>query len=175
MVSEEVAKIVCNRERRSMDSSSTIPHNPSRTFELMPIQETFLDRDTAGHRVQVIKTYDAQYARESFGHMTDGAKEHLWRSLSIDETYDSNDLPETDSAERDDFLLEELMSAGREDWNKFSYFVVVETRGERIEATYVSGDWPSAEAFANAEPPTGTESFGSHPAPNTSTPSPQNH
>ena len=141
----------------------------------MPIQETFLDRDTAGHRVQVIKTYDAQYASESFGQMTEGAKEHLWRSLSIDETYEADDLPALGSAERDDFLLEELMSAGREDWNKFSYFVVIETREGKTDPTYVSGDWPSAEAFANAEPPAGTESFGARPADKTSTPSPQNH
>ena len=101
----------------------------------MAIQETFLDRDSAGHRVQVIKTYDPQYARESFGSMSEGAKEFLWRSLSIDETYDSNDLPAADSADRDDFLLEELMSAGREDWNKFSYFVVIETREGQTDPT----------------------------------------
>jgi hypothetical protein len=83
----------------------------------------------------------------------------------------SNDLPATDS---DDFLLEELLSAGREDWNKFSYFVVIETREGRTDPTYVSEDWPSAEAFANAERPPGTESFGAQPAPDNPTSSPKN-
>ena len=118
----------------------------------MPAQETFLDREVAGSRVQVVKTYDREYAREVFGMMATSAKAYLWRSLGMDESYDAADMPE-DPGDRDEFLLDEMLSSGREDWKSFSYFVVLQTFDGEPSPTFVCSDWPSAEAFANAEPP----------------------
>ena len=117
----------------------------------MPAQETFLDRQTGDHRIQVVKTYDRQYAQEAFGSMDEAAKAYLWRSLAIDESYEATDLPSITDPDRDNILLKELLDSGREDWQSYSYFVVIETTNGKSEPTFVSGDWPSAEAFANAE------------------------
>jgi hypothetical protein len=124
-------------------------HN-SNTEITMPAQQTFLDRQTGDRRVQVVKTYDRQYAREAFNSMNETAKTYLWRVLAIAENYETSDLPAMTNQDRDDILLEELLSAGREDWQSFSYFVVIETMKGESATTFVSGDWPSAEAFANS-------------------------
>src|SRR5665213_3290637 len=131
----------------------------------MPSQETFLDTTIGGRRVQVIKTYDQAYARAVFGEMSDEAKAYLWSSLKPEEIYDPAGLPTETGSDYDAFLLDELLDQGREDWNTFSYFLVLDTRNGRDDATFVSPDWPTAEAFANAEPSASAESLGSRPTP----------
>jgi hypothetical protein len=44
----------------------------------------------------------------------------------------------------------EVEDGAREDWNTFSYFVVMEQAGSGSTPIYVSADWPSAEAFAKS-------------------------
>ena len=115
----------------------------------MPQQEVFLDETIDGKRIQVIKTYDESYAQEAFRSMSDDAKAFLWKSLKPEELYEAEGLPTEPGEEYDAFLLDELLSEGREEWNTFSYFLVMEAGGE---AVFVSPDWPTAEAFAKGEP-----------------------
>ena len=115
----------------------------------MPQQEVFLDETIDGKRVLVVKTYDESYAREAFRSMSDEAKVFLWKSLKPEEIYEAEGLPTQPGDEYDAFLLDELLSEGREEWNTFSYFVVAEPAGEPL---FVSPDWPTAEAFAKNGP-----------------------
>jgi hypothetical protein len=114
----------------------------------MPAQEVFFEHMAADRRVEVLKTYDAGYAREAFSRMNESAQAYLWSSLGIDEKYDPADLPPVHDPDTPDFLWEELFEAAREDGTLFSFFVVNEARGNTTESLYVSPDWPSAEAFA---------------------------
>jgi hypothetical protein len=114
----------------------------------VPQQETFFEQTTGDRRVEVLKTYDRQYAREAFGNMDEAAQTCLWSSLGINETYDAADVPSREDPDSGDFLWEELLDAAREDGNLLSFFVVNEARGRVSESLYVSPDWPSAEAFA---------------------------
>jgi hypothetical protein len=114
----------------------------------MPQQEIFFEQKTADGAVQVLKTYDRNYAREAFGKMDETAQSFLWSSLGIDEAYDPTDLPSRTRPESEDFLWEELLDAAREDGNLLSFFVVNEAKGTFSESLYVAPDWPSAEAFA---------------------------
>jgi hypothetical protein len=113
----------------------------------MPQQEVFFGQKAGDQRVEVLKTYDRNFAREAFGNMNEEAQSHLWNSLGIDESYESADIPER--SDSPDFLWEELLEAAREDGNQLSFFVVIESNGKSSESLYVSPDWPSAETFAN--------------------------
>ena len=117
----------------------------------MPAQELFMDAVIDGRKVQVVKTFDRLYAQEAFGEMSDEAKAFLWRSLKPEDIYDPAGLPTEPGIEYDTFLLDELLDQGREEWNSFSYFVVLDERSGRQEPTFVSPDWPTAEAFANGD------------------------
>jgi hypothetical protein len=118
----------------------------------MPQQEVFFEQATGERRVQVLKTYDPSYAREVFDEMDDDAQTVLWKSLDIEHTYDTADLPSPTGPDRADFLWDELMDSAREDVrqnpNLRSFFVVNEIRAAVLQSLYVSADWPSAETFA---------------------------
>jgi hypothetical protein len=115
----------------------------------MPQQETFLELQTPdGGVVTVVKTYDQQFAKEVFGQVDEEAKELLWKSLKIEETYDASGLPgPNESEDRDALLLDEMLDEGRDVWPDFSYFVVAKKLKEHTEHFYVSPDWPSAEEY----------------------------
>jgi hypothetical protein len=115
----------------------------------MPKQEVFFEQTTGDRRIEVLKTYDEQFAREAFNSMDESAQTFLWNSLKPEEIYDPSGLPTADESEdRAAFLWDELVEQAREDWQTFSYFVVNEAKGGRAESLFVSPDWPSAEAFA---------------------------
>lgn len=117
----------------------------------MPQQELFFEQVLGGRRIEVIKTYDQQFAREAFDNMDEQAQHHLWDSLKPEEIYDPAGLPKKNETEdRAAFLWDELVDQAREDWKTFSFFVVNETVNSRSENLYVSPDWPSAEAFAKS-------------------------
>ncbi len=109
----------------------------------MPQQEMYFQQEVGGKRVQVLKSYDATFAREAFGQMNEDALRFLSRSLDVQDT--SEDDPDFAEA-----LWLEVEDGAREGWNTFSYFVVVEQEGSGSTPIYVSADWPSAEAFAKS-------------------------
>ena len=113
----------------------------------MPRQEIFFEQTTGERRVEILKIYDRNYAREAFGNMDETAQTYLWSSLGINETHDASDLPPIHDPAGADFLGEELLEAAREDGNLLSFFVVNEANGNISESIYVSPDWPSAEAL----------------------------
>lgn len=118
----------------------------------MPQQELFFEQATGNRRIQVLKTYDAAYAREVFDQMDEDAQIMLWQSLDIEQTYDTGDLPSPTDPDRANLLWDELLDSAREDVrldpNLRSFFVVNEIRGAAPQSLYVSADWPSAERFA---------------------------
>jgi hypothetical protein len=118
----------------------------------MPQQEVFFEQTAGDRRIQVLKTYDPAYAREVFNEMDDDAQTILWKTLEVEHTYDTADLPAPTDPDRADFLWDELMDSAREDVrldpNLRSFFVVNEIRGATPQSLYVSADWPSAESFA---------------------------
>lgn len=114
----------------------------------MPKQEVFFELMTGNRRIEVLKIYDRNYAREAFLNMDEDAQAYLWRSLGIDESYDASELPRAGDSAGEDFLWEELLTAAREDGNLLSFFVVNVTKDTAVEPVYVSPDWPGAEAFA---------------------------
>jgi hypothetical protein len=113
----------------------------------MPVQEIFLEQLAGDDRVQVLKTYDQTLAKEAFDLMDPPALAFLGKSLGIKESYEPNDIP-NDASDFGDFLWVELLDSSREEGQIRSFFVVRRSspRGESL--LYVSGDWPSAEAFA---------------------------
>ena len=114
----------------------------------MPQQEVYFEQKAGERRVEVLKVYDRNYAREAFANMGEIAQKYLWNSLGINEKHDAEDLPPIEGPAADDFLWEELLEEAREDGNILSFFVVNEVKGTVSESLYVSPDWPSAEAFA---------------------------
>ena len=121
----------------------------------MPQQELFFEQPTAAGRIEVLKTYDQQYAREAFGNMDKPALQSLWKALKPEDIYDPINLPSLDdpndvSGEAEAFLWDELVDQARERDNLFSFFVVNEVKSGHSENLYVSPDWPSAEAFAKS-------------------------
>jgi len=114
----------------------------------MPQQETFFEQTAGDRRVEVLKTYDRNYAREAFGKMDEAALRYLCNALGINETYDPSDVPPPNAPDCEDFLWEELLEAAREDGSLLSFFVVNEANKSVSQSLYVSPDWPSAEAFA---------------------------
>ncbi len=114
----------------------------------MPKQETFLEEETNGITLQVVKTYDIAFAREAFDSMDSIARAFLRDSLHLEAQYEPSDLPSVGDADYDDVLWEEVEGGAREDWNKLSYFVVMTGKGADLRPVYVSSDWPSARDFS---------------------------
>jgi hypothetical protein len=118
----------------------------------MPQQETFLHEAANAVTVDVLKTYDPNYAREVFRAMDDDAMLVLATALDIEQTYSKEDIPRIGTAEFEDLLWEELYGSAQEDVrldpNLRSFFVVRESRNGKSDDLYVAGDWPSAEKFA---------------------------
>jgi hypothetical protein len=113
----------------------------------MPQQELFFEQPTAAGRIEVLKTYDQQYAREVFSNMDEAALQSLWDALKPEEIYDPANLPSLNDpndvvGEAEAFLWDELVDQAREHDNIFSFFVVNEVNGGRSENLYVSPDWP---------------------------------
>ncbi len=114
----------------------------------MPKQETVFEEQTEGGRVEVLKVYDQNYAREAFQNMDADARMFLWNTLNIPQNYEPAEVPSFDDPSSEDFLWEELLDSAREDGNVLSFFVVNETNGSVSKSVYVSPDWSSAETFA---------------------------
>jgi hypothetical protein len=114
----------------------------------MPAQQTFLSQRIGNQQFKIIKTYDTSLAREAFADMDSAALDHLAKSLALEQQYELSDIPNP-PAEALDFLWDEVCESAREDGQKCSFFVV--TLASKLEKSflYVSGDWPSAEAFGN--------------------------
>ena len=111
-------------------------------------QEVFFEQRSGSARVDVLKTYDQKFAHEAFSNLDEAAQAHLWTALRLEEIYEPADLPARDSADVQDFLWEELLSAARESGNLLSFFVVNSDTGGSKASIYVCPDWPSAQAFA---------------------------
>jgi hypothetical protein len=121
----------------------------------MPQQELFFEQIVGDRRIEVLKTYDHQYAREAFSNMDETALQTLWDALKPEEIYDPSNLPSLNdpndvTGEAEAFLWDEMVNQARERDNLFSFFVVNEVRGGHSENLYVSPDWPSAQIFAKA-------------------------
>jgi len=115
----------------------------------MPHEETFLTTSIENGTVAVIKTYDQNLAQEAFAHMDETALAHLARSLTFPDTFEDEDVPSPSHENYRDFVWEAMVDSAREDGNIFSYFVVKKTSGGSSEDVFVSGDWPTAEAYGN--------------------------
>jgi hypothetical protein len=118
----------------------------------MPKQEIFFEQQRGNKRIEVLKSYDQDYACEAFKSMDATAQRRLWEALKPEEIYDLADLPALGGidGEGEEFLWNELLEQAREDGTQVSFFIVNETVGRRSESLYVSPDWPSAEAFVKA-------------------------
>lgn len=118
----------------------------------MPKQEIFFEQQVGKRRIEVVKSYDQQYAREAFTSMNDDALQKLWAALNPEEIYDPAGLPKLGDPEGESeaFLWDELLEQAREDGSMLSFFIVNETVERHSESLFVSPDWPSAEAFAKA-------------------------
>jgi len=113
----------------------------------MPRQETFLEREVNGHQLQVVKSYDSVFAREVFDQMEPTALDFLKHRLDLKTKYDPAELPSSSDSDYAGALWEEIEEGSREDWNTFSYFVVLSASKGTSQPLFVSPDWPSAEAF----------------------------
>jgi hypothetical protein len=81
----------------------------------MPKQEMIL-KDSAGRvTVEVIKTYDRDYAREVFNGMEQDAMEALAQALEPAKQYEPADIPNPDEIEYKSFLWEQLSDESLED------------------------------------------------------------
>jgi hypothetical protein len=113
----------------------------------MPSQETFLTVKNEDETVEVLKTYDERFAREAFRNMDDDALAHLAASLRPESIYEESDIPKPGDHDYQDFIWNVMVDDGREDWKTSSYFVVTRSDGRKTEELFVSGDWPTAEAY----------------------------
>jgi len=113
----------------------------------MPRQETLLEREVNGRQLQIVKSYDPVFARDAFEQMEPMALDFLKQRLDLESKYDSADLPLPGDPEYADALWEEIEEGAREDWNAFSYFIVLAASNGTSQPLFVSPDWPSAEAF----------------------------
>jgi len=113
----------------------------------MPRQETFLTVNSGEETVEVLKTYDETYAREAFRNMDDAALAHLAASLKPESIYEESGIPKPGDVGYEDFIWDVMVDDAREDWKTFSYFVVTRSNGRKTEELFVSGDWPTAEAY----------------------------
>jgi hypothetical protein len=112
----------------------------------MPQQETYLERTVGKKQIRVLKTYDRSLARETFERMQPEALQFLGRFLDVDT--EGLQSAASDSRDVEEELWQEVEDGAREEWNTFSYFVVIEEADDVSATLYVSADWPSAEAFA---------------------------
>jgi hypothetical protein len=115
----------------------------------MPQDEIYLAKSFGDKQIEVVKSYDATFARDAFDQMDEEALEFLGRSIDLGARYDPLDTPSPNTPEYADALWQEVEEGAREDWNHFSYFIVLELRASQKLPRYVSADWPSAEAFAH--------------------------
>ncbi len=112
----------------------------------MPIQEIYLEQESGLNHFQVIKSYDAILAREAFSGMDEDALAHLSTSLRLEENFEPEDIP-TSPAEIHDFLWEAVCDSATEEGHTRSFFIVRRSTPSADAFLYVSGDWPSAEAY----------------------------
>jgi hypothetical protein len=110
-------------------------------------QESFLEQNVGQTQIEVLKSYDESFAREAFVQMDESALAFLVRSLDPNGDELTLEMRHNDP-DFADAVWEEMRQGAREDWNAFSYFVVVERASGLSKALYVSPDWPSAESFA---------------------------
>ena len=113
----------------------------------MPRQETFLLVKNGDETIEVLKTYDQQFAKEAFRKMDDSALAHLASSLNLESIYEPSGIPKPTDEGYEDFIWDVMVDEAREDWNSFSYFIVTKTRGRQTEELFVSGDWPTAKSY----------------------------
>ncbi len=116
----------------------------------MPRQETFLSLKKGDETIEVLKTYDEQFAKEAFRNMDDSALAHLAASLKPESIYEPSGIPKPNDEGYEDFLWDVMVDEAREEWNSFSYFVVTRSLGRKTEEVFVSPDWPTAEAYVKA-------------------------
>jgi hypothetical protein len=114
----------------------------------MPSQELYLEKKAGLDVFQVLKTYDTAFAKETFAGMDESAVEHLSKSLSISEEFAPEEMP-TSPTDIADLIWEEMYDSAREQGQTRSYFVVRRSSESSDHFLYVSGDWPSAEAYVN--------------------------
>lgn len=114
----------------------------------MPRQEVFFEQKIGERRIEVLKTYDQNCAREAFDNMDAAARAFLWKSLGIDEAYERADIPPIESEDGEDFLWDALLEDSREDGNLLSFFLVSEAKGTFSKNVFVSPDWLGAESYA---------------------------
>jgi len=114
----------------------------------MPSQELYLEKKAGSDVFQVLKTYDTAFARETFAGMDDAAIEHLSKSLSISEEFPPDEM-QTSQDDLADLIWEEMYDSAREQGQTRSYFVVRRSSLSGEKFLYVSGDWPSAEAYVH--------------------------
>lgn len=118
----------------------------------MPRQETFKHESVNDVTVEVIKTYDLQYAREVFKNLSEEAITAVASALELTKNYAPEDIPSAGSTEYEEFIWDELSESAREDLRQSpilnSFFVVCETRSGKTQELYLSTDWPSADRFA---------------------------
>jgi hypothetical protein len=103
-----------------------VKYMKKREEAIMPEQEIFFSESLNGKHVQVIKTYDSQLAREAFEQMDDNSKSVLKQTLLTEGVFDFGKPEET----TDDDLWQGVEDGAREDWNSFSYFIVLEKSRE---------------------------------------------
>jgi hypothetical protein len=113
----------------------------------MPQQTSFLDQTVGGTRIEVLKSYDKAFARQTFDQMDEEALVFLASSLDLNSS-DTEIGLSTEDPDYADSIWEEMNEGAREDWDSFSYFIVAEQSAGRTATLYVSADGPSAEAFA---------------------------
>jgi hypothetical protein len=111
----------------------------------MPVQDTYFDQRVGAKHIRVLKSYDAGFAREVLDNMNEAAQKFLAKSLA---SHGDSDIPPLGSSEFAEYLWQEIQDGAREDWNKFSYFVVTEGVSTNEKSVFVSADWPTAEAYA---------------------------
>jgi hypothetical protein len=114
----------------------------------MPSQELYLEKKAGLDVFQVLKTYDTAFAKEAFAGMDEAAIDHLSKSLSISEEFPPDEMP-TSPADIADLIWEEMYDSAREQGQTRSYFVVRRSSVSSEAFLYVSGDWPSAEAYVH--------------------------
>jgi len=114
----------------------------------MQSQELYLEKKAGSDVFQVLKTYDTAFAKETFASMDEAAIEHLSKSLSISEECPPDELPASPD-DLADLIWEEMDDSAREQGQTRSYFIVRRSSPSSDDFLYVSGDWPSAEAYVN--------------------------
>lgn len=113
----------------------------------MPRQETFLSVKKGDETFEVLKTYDQQFAKEAFRNMDDSALAHLASSLNLESIYEPGGIPKPTDEGYEDFIWDVMADDAREDWHSSSYFIVTRLHDSQTEELFVSGDWPTAEAY----------------------------